>query len=84
MKNLLMGLVGYSGKFWKCCGHSISYRDSVLLAELYSAIESSCQFLKLEPDGAVKIQQGRRWNRGLKSDKIWTYMIITIFEPIIL
>jgi len=80
MKNLLMGLVGYSGKFWKCCGHSISYRDSVLLAEIYSPTKSRRLFIMLDADVAVKIQKGR----NLKSDQIWTYMIITIFEPIII
>ena len=54
----MMGLVGVHWEcFRKYCGHSISYRDLVLLAEVYSPTESRRLFMKLDADDAVRIQQ---------------------------
>jgi hypothetical protein len=67
MKRLLMRLIGYSGKgLGNIVG--IAFRYLIWFYWLkYNSIEKVDPiFMKLGADGAVGIQQGRKWSRDLK------------------
>jgi len=80
-----MGLVGYSGRG---LGNTvdIAFRNVIRFYRLnyIPPTESRRLFIKMDANGAVRIEQGRKMSRELKCDQIRTNITMTIFEPVIM
>jgi len=79
-----MGLVGYCGRvlgntvtaFFKC--------DWFYRLKCIPPTESRRLFIKMDANGAVRIEQGRKLSRELKCYQILTNITMAIFEPVII